>query len=169
MLDRLRDSDLKARIREEIETTIAGWENLIAGSGFEGIQIASVPEDSDTSVVGKRISEIAAERGEDPWDTFFSLLLDTGGRIGALYHMMSEEDVRTAMQFPWVSVGTDAAALRPEGELGRGQPHPRAYGTFPRILGRYVREDGVLTLPVVCPDGVRTRAFDEWQTVTCAY
>ncbi|MBI2834517.1 MAG: amidohydrolase family protein, partial [Acidobacteria bacterium] len=147
MLTRLRDPDLRARMRSEIETTIDGWENLIAGAGFEGIQIASVPDDQDQSVVGKRLADIAKQRNQDPWDTFFALLIDNEARVGALYHMMSEEDVRTAMKFPWVSVGTDSAAIEPEGLLGRGQPHPRSYGTFPRILGRYVRDEGVLPLP----------------------
>lgn len=151
MLERLRDPALRARIREEIAAKLPGEgydgaENLIAGSTFDGVQIASVPQDRDQTVVGRRISQIAAERGEDPWDTYFRLLVDNDGRVGALYHMMSEEDVRTAMTFPWVSVGTDAAAIKPEGELGRGQPHPRAYGTFPRILGRYVRDATLLPL-----------------------
>lgn len=146
-LERLQDPALRARIRREIETTIDGWENLIAGSGFEGIQLASLPPEMDSSLLGKRITEVASERGEDPWDTFFWLLTESGGRVGALYHMMSEDDVRTAMTFPWVSVGTDSAALAPEGELGRGQPHPRTYGTFPRILGHYVRDQKVLELP----------------------
>jgi N-acyl-D-aspartate/D-glutamate deacylase len=151
MLSRLRDASLIPKIRAEIETKLPGEgfdgaENLVAGSTFEGIQIASVPQDRDQSVVGKRISEIAAARGEDPWDTYFKLLTENDGRVGALYHMMSEEDVRTAMRFSWVSVGTDAAAIKPDGELGRGQPHPRAYGTFPRILGRYVRDAKLLPM-----------------------
>jgi N-acyl-D-amino-acid deacylase len=151
MLGRLRDPGLVAKIRAEIETKLPGEgfdgaENLIAGSTFEGIQIASVPQDRDQSVVGKRISEIAAARGEDPWTTYVRLLTENDGRVGALYHMMSEEDVRTGMRFPWVSVGTDAAAIKPDGELGRGQPHPRAYGTFPRILGRYVRDAKLLPM-----------------------
>jgi N-acyl-D-amino-acid deacylase len=146
-LERLADPALRARIRRDVLTEKEGWENLIAGSGFDGIQLASLPPEMDSSLLGKRITEVAAERGEDPWDTFFWLLSASGGRIGALYHMMSEDDVRTAMAFPWVSVGTDSAALRPDGELGRGQPHPRSYGTFPRILGHYVREEGVLELP----------------------
>jgi N-acyl-D-amino-acid deacylase len=146
-LERLKDPALRARIRHEVETTIDGWENLIAGSGFEGIQLASLPPEMDAALLGKRVAQLATERGEDPWDTFFWLLTESGGRIGALYHMMSEDDVRTAMKFPWVSVGTDSAALSPEGELGRGQPHPRTYGTYPRILGHYVREEKVLELP----------------------
>jgi N-acyl-D-aspartate/D-glutamate deacylase len=145
-IERLKDPALRARMRRDIETTIDGWENLVAAAGFDGIQIASVPATADQGVIGKRIAQIASERGEDPWDTLFRLLIETDGRAGALYHMMSEDDVRTAMRYGFVTIGTDAAALRPEGELGRGQPHPRAYGTFPRILGRYVRDEKVLEL-----------------------
>lgn len=145
-IERLKDPAQRARIRRDIETTTDGWENLVAAAGFEGIQIASLPPGADPSPLGKRLSHIAADRGADPWTTMFDLLVEHDGRVGALYHMMSEEDVRTAMQYGFVMVGTDAAALRPEGELGRGQPHPRAYGTYPRILGRYVREQQVVTL-----------------------
>ncbi|MFN2445191.1 MAG: amidohydrolase family protein [Vicinamibacterales bacterium] len=147
MMERLQDPVIRARARKEIESTIDGWENLILGSTFEGIQVASVPRDADQSVLGKRIAAIATERKQDPWDTYFQLLLDTGGRVGALYHMMSEEDVKTGLQWPSVSIGTDAAAIRTEGPLAQGSPHPRAYGTFPRVLGKYVRDEGVLTLP----------------------
>ena len=145
-VERLKDPVQRARIRREIETTMDGWENLAAAAGLDGIQIASVPPDADQSVLGKRLTAIAAERGEDPWDTLFRLLVDTQGQTGALYHMMSEDDVRTGLAFPFVTIGTDAAAVRPEGELGRGQPHPRAYGTFPRVLGRYVRDEKVIPL-----------------------
>ena len=146
MLERLRDPKLRAKMKHDIEANTE-VENLLAGSTFDGVQIASVPADKDQSIVGKRLSQIAKERGADNWDTLFTVLLDNEGRVGALYHMMSEDDVKTAMQFPWVSVGTDSAAIKPEGELGRGQPHPRSYGTFPRILGHYVRDEKVLPLP----------------------
>jgi N-acyl-D-amino-acid deacylase len=147
MMERLNDPAIRARARKEIETTIDGWENLILGSTFDGIQVASVPSDTDQSVIGRRIGEIARERKQDPWDIYFQLLLDTGGRVGALYHMMSEDDVRTGLKWRSVSIGTDAAAIRAEGPLARGAPHPRAYGTFPRILGKYVRDEPLITLP----------------------
>ena len=140
MLQRLKDPDVRTRARKEIETTIDGWENLILGSTFEGIQIANVPPTADQSVLGKRITEIARERKQDPWETFFALLQETEGRAGALYHMMSEPDVTTGLQWSLVSIGTDSSALRTEGVLARGVPHPRAYGTFPRVLGKYVRD-----------------------------
>jgi N-acyl-D-aspartate/D-glutamate deacylase len=147
MLARLADPATRARARREIETAIDGWENLILAATFDGIQVASVPRDSDQSVLGKRIAQIAAERKRDPWDVYFQLLLDTGGRVSALYHMMSEDDVKAAMRWSGTTFGTDSSALRAEGVLARGSPHPRAYGTFPRVLGKYVREEKVLTLP----------------------
>ena len=146
MLARLANPGERAKMRRDIEANTE-VENLLAGATFDGVQIASVPADKDQSVVGKRLSEIAAARHQDNWDTLFAVLRENDGRVGALYHMMSEDDVKAAMRFPWVSVGTDSAAIKPDGELGRGQPHPRSYGTFPRILGRYVREQQVLTLP----------------------
>jgi len=147
MLARLQDPATRARARREIETTIDGWENLILGSTFEGIQVASVPPETDQSVVGKRLAEIAKARSQDVWETYFSLIQETGGRVGALFHMMSEEDVKTGLAWGRVTIGTDSAAVRAEGLLARGSPHPRAYGTFPRVLKKYVREDRVLTLP----------------------
>jgi len=146
MIERLNDPTIRARARQEIETKIDGWENLLRAATFEGIQIASVPKDFDQSVLGRRITEIASGRKQDPWDTYFQLLIATGGRVSALYHMMSEDDVKTALRSA-VTIGTDSAALRAEGVLAQGSPHPRAYGTFPRVLGKYVRDEKVLTLP----------------------
>jgi N-acyl-D-aspartate/D-glutamate deacylase len=147
MLERLKDPATRARARNEIETKLDGWENLLMAATFDGIQVASVPREFDQSVIGKRLSQIAAERKADAWDVYFRLLIDSGGRIGALYHMMSEADVATGLRAPFVTIGTDSSALRSEGVLAQGSPHPRAYGTFPRVLGKYVREDKLLTLP----------------------
>lgn len=146
MLERLKDPATRARARNEIETKIDGWENLLMAATFEGIQVASVPREFDQSIIGKRLSQIAAERKADVWDVYFQLLIDTGGRVGALYHMMSEADVATGLRFDRVTIGTDSSALRTEGLLARGNPHPRTYGTFPRVLGKYVREDKLLSL-----------------------
>ena len=146
MLARLKDPAIRKRARAEIESKIDGWENLLLAATFEGIQIASAPKELDQSIIGKRISQIAAERKADPWDVYFQLLTDSGGRIGALYHMMSEADVTTGLQSPLVTIGTDSSALRSEGALAQGSPHPRSYGTFPRVLGKYVREDHVMSL-----------------------
>lgn len=147
MLERLNDPATRARARQEIETKMDGWENLLMAATFDGIQIASAPPDVDQSIIGKRISQLAAERKADPWDVLFQLLIASQGRIGALYHMMSEADVVTGLKYGRVTIGTDSSALRTEGILARGAPHPRSYGTFPRVLGKYAREDKVLTLP----------------------
>jgi len=146
MLERLKNPAERAKVRRDVEANTE-VENLLQGATFDGIQIASVPPDKDQSVVGKRLSQIAAERHQDNWETLFSILIDNDGRVSALFHMMSEDDVKDAMRYPWVSVGTDSDARRPDGPLGAGQPHPRSYGTFPRILGRYVRDEHVLPLP----------------------
>lgn len=146
MLERLKDPATRERARREIETTIDGWENLVRGSTFEGIQIASVPPSADQTLVGRRISEIAAARKQDVWTTYFQILMETEGRAGALYHMMSEDDVTTGLRDSGASIGSDSAAIRAEGILARGAPHPRAYGTFPRVLAKYVRADNVLPL-----------------------
>ncbi|HXG89859.1 MAG TPA: D-aminoacylase [Vicinamibacterales bacterium] len=147
MLARLKDPAIRSRAQREIEGTIDGWENLVLASGFEGIQIASVPASADQSLVGKRLSEIAAARNQSPLQTLFDILAETDGRAGALYHMMSEDDVKNGLRWGGTSIGSDSSAVRPDGPLGRGAPHPRAYGSFPRVLGKYVREDQVLTLP----------------------
>ena len=146
MVERLKVPATRARARNEIETKLDGWENLLKAATFDGIQIASVPREFDQSVIGKRISQIAAERKADPWDVYFQLLIDSGGRIGALYHMMSEDDVKTGLRWNRVSIGTDSAALRTQGVLAQGSPHPRSYGTFPRVLGKYVRDDKLFPL-----------------------
>lgn len=146
MLARLKDPAVRQRARAEIESKIDGWENLLQATTFEGIQIASAPKEIDQSIIGKRIAQIAVERKVDPWDVYFQLLIESGGRIGALYHMMSEADVATGLQSSLVTIGTDSPALRQEGVLAQGSPHPRSYGTFPRVLGKYVRDDKVMTL-----------------------
>jgi N-acyl-D-aspartate/D-glutamate deacylase len=96
---------------------------------------------------GKSIAQIAKEWGKDPADAAFDLVAQGEGRVMAIYHMMSEQDIETALRFPWTSIGSDAgAALNPGTPDGTGLAHPRAYGNFPRVIARYVRERSVLTL-----------------------
>ena len=145
MLRRLEDPAVRAKARREIETTIDGWENLILGATFEGIQVASVPPETDQSVVGRRITEIAASRRQDPWDTFFDLILSTGGRVGALFHMMSEEDVQVGLRWGSVSIGTDSAAVRTEGPCHAAR-RTRGPTDLPRVLGHYARDEQLFPL-----------------------
>lgn len=144
-LRRLADPDLRRRIRREVEEGHDGWENFLRSAGFDGVTIASVPAGADASVVGQTLAALAAARGVDPWDVFFGLLVEHRLAVSALYALMHEDDVRAAMTRPWISVGTDSAA-QTDAAGQAGKPHPRGFGTMPRVLGAYVRDGAVLSL-----------------------
>lgn len=115
--------------------------------GFENIVASRFSEAELKPFEGKTIAEIARGRGdEDPADTCFDLILEEGNFVPGIYHNMSESNVRRIMKLPWVTIASDGLALRPDGVLGEGIAHPRSYGTFPRVLGKYVREEAALTL-----------------------
>lgn len=147
MLARLANPAMRARVRREIERGHDGWENFLRAAGFDGVTIAAVREGGDTSVVGLSLAEIARRRGQPEWDVFFDLLIANEGRVAALYALMDEDDVRTALKQPWVSIGSDSGAQPDSGPLAVGRPHPRGFGSFPRVLGRYVRDEGLVPLP----------------------
>jgi len=147
MVARLLDPEERAGIRKAIETPTDDWENLyLQAGGAEGVLIVGVKKDANKKYQGKRLSEIAQERGVDPFTAMFDLLADEDGSVMCVYFLMSEDDVRTAMAAPWVAFDCDASGVRPDGVLGASMTHPRAYGTFPRVLGRYVREEKLLRL-----------------------
>ena len=115
--------------------------------GWEGIVASRFVSDELKPLEGKTVAQIAKMRGDaDPIETCFDLIVEDGGMVNGIYHNMSEDDVSLIMQKPWVAISSDGTALRPDGVLGDGKPHPRSYGTHPRVLGKYVREDRVLTL-----------------------
>jgi N-acyl-D-amino-acid deacylase len=93
---------------------------------------------------GQRLGEIARAQDRDPFEVYFDLLVEHEGNVGGVFFSMCEDDVQTVMRWPQTMVGSDASSVAPYGQLGEGKPHPRAYGTFPRVLGRYVRELGTL-------------------------
>jgi len=146
LVARLKDPAERTRIRAEIESPKEEWDNLFTTTGPENILIAGVKKAANKTYQGKRLSEIAAARGVDPYTAMFDLLQDESGTVSAIYFEMSEDDVRTAMTQPWIAFDCDAEGRRPDGILGSSMTHPRAYGTFPRILGRYVREEKILHL-----------------------
>lgn len=147
LLGRLRDPATRTRLRAEISRPGEDWENFywMAG-GAEGVLVSSVNHPELKAYEGKRLAEVARERGEDPLEALFDVLVADQAQTGAIYFLMSEEDMQAALQQPWTSIGTDYPEVRTEGPLSTWTPHPRAYGSFPRILGRYVREQKLLTL-----------------------
>lgn len=147
MIRRLTSPSIRSRIRREIERGHGGWENFLQSAGFDGVTIADVRAGGDTSVIGLTLAEIAAQRQQSPWDVFFDLLIAHDGRVSALYALMHEDDVRVVLQQPWVSIGSDSSAQPADGPLAVGRPHPRGFGSFPRVLGRYVREQQAIPLP----------------------
>jgi N-acyl-D-amino-acid deacylase len=147
MLARLNDAALRARMEKDILNGVPGWfDHYLAMKGWESCVVASVKNEKNRVHEGKSIEQISKSLNTKPTDVVFDLLKEEGGSVPAVYFLMSEDDVRTALQTPWVSIGSDGTAVRPDGILGKGKPHPRWYGTFPRVLGKYVREEKVLAL-----------------------
>ena len=144
LFDNLGDPEMRARIREEVLNPTSDWENLGELSTPEGVMVVGVEKEENKKWVGWRLNDIAAEMGKDWIDTAMDLILSDSTRVGTLYFMMNEDNVKLQMQQPWMKFGTDASGMNPE--TAEGMTHPRAYGTYPRILGNYVREEGVMPL-----------------------
>jgi N-acyl-D-aspartate/D-glutamate deacylase len=149
MLARLKDPALKARLESEILHGIPGsdWYNHYTATGsWEGMLLVSFSNPAYKKYEGKRMNQVIADLNLPPVDALFKVLSDNNGSVPTVYFHHSEDDMRYALKQPFVSIGSDGTAVATEGELARGNPHPRYYGTFPRVLGRYVREENVLTL-----------------------
>jgi dihydroorotase/N-acyl-D-amino-acid deacylase len=147
MLARLKDKEIRERLKKEITTDVKEWENIYLGSGgAPGVLIGAVVNRDLESMQGKRLSQIAEEQRKNPLDALFDLILADHGQTGAIYFMMTEADMRAAMRAPFVSFCTDSGARANDGPLSGSKSHPRGWGSYPRILGRYVREEHLLTL-----------------------
>jgi N-acyl-D-amino-acid deacylase len=144
MLKRIEDAAVRGRIRKELEAPVTG-QSLLERIGWEHIMIAWCPKRKDAE--GRRIAEIAAARRLDPLDAVFELLRDAQGVASMIMFQLDEADLRRALAHPHVMIGSDGSALATSGEMSAGKPHPRSYGTFPRVLGEYTREQRVLSLP----------------------
>ena len=152
LAERLKDPETRTRIRKEMDDPHPIWENRMISAGtWHNVQIASVPaqtgiESGYKRYEGKRVDEAAREAGKDPYDFVFDLLIANRGGVSCVWFIINEDDLKLAMRQPWVSIGSDGSALATSGPLRTGVPHPRNFGTFPRVLGKYVREEHVLTL-----------------------
>lgn len=146
MLKRLRSSEERRRIKKDIEQGIPGWENFISDCGWENIYVSSVTTKGNKGLEGKSLAEIAKIKKKDEFTALFDLLLEEEGKATMVLFMMDEEDICRVMTNNLQMVGTDGWAVAPYGILGVGKPHPRFYGTYPKVLGEYVREKGILSL-----------------------
>ena len=128
---------------------LPNWYNhyLATGDGWGGMILVSLRHERNKPFQGKRMSELIAARGGHPADVLFDVLIEENGSVPTVFFHHSEADMQLIMKQPWTSIGSDGSAVNPDGPTGRTHPHPRYYGTFPRVLGRYVRELKVITLP----------------------
>jgi len=147
-VERLQDPEIRARVVEEIRTPSDDWENLyLAAGGPENLLFFSFNSDALKPLTGKTLAEVAAARGTSPEDTMIDLVIEDDSRVGTIYFLMSEDNVRKKIRLPWMAFGSDAGAPAPEGVFLESATHPRAYGTFARLLGRYVRDEQLISLP----------------------
>jgi N-acyl-D-amino-acid deacylase len=147
-VERLRDPAIRARVVEEIRRPAEGWENLYhAASGADGVILLGFRNDDLKPLTGKTLAEVAALRGTSPEETIVDLVIEDDSRVAAAYFIMSEDNIAKKIRQPWMAFGSDAESLAPEGVFLQSNPHPRAYGTFARLLGKYVREQQVISLP----------------------
>jgi N-acyl-D-amino-acid deacylase len=147
MIARLRDKQTRERLIREIATDSRDWENIYLGSGGpSGILIASVVNRNLERWQGKRLSEIATEQKKEPLNALLDFIIADHGQTGAIFFMMSESDMKAALKSPFVSICTDNGARATDGPLAGSKSHPRGWGTYPRILGRYVRDEHLMPL-----------------------
>jgi N-acyl-D-aspartate/D-glutamate deacylase len=149
MIERLKDPSLRPRLEDEINHGIAGtnwYDHYTATGGWEGMLLVSLSNPKYKQFEGKRMSEVIRALNKPGIDALFELLENNNGSVPAVYFHHSEDDMRYAMKQPWVSIGSDGTAVTETGPLAAGNPHPRYFGTFPRVLGRYVREEKLISV-----------------------
>jgi N-acyl-D-amino-acid deacylase len=146
MRRRLRDPEARKKIKEDIETK-TDWPNFYQNAADpKNILLIGFKQDALKPLQGRTLAQVAAERQTGPVETLMDLLAEDESRISTVYFMMTEENVRKLIQLPWISFGSDEASQAPEGVFLKSMPHPRAYGNFARLLGKYVREEKLISL-----------------------
>jgi N-acyl-D-aspartate/D-glutamate deacylase len=144
---RLADPETRKRIAQAIRTPSDDWENLYLAAGSpDRVLLVEFKSDTLKPLTGKTLAEAAKARGEDPVDTIMNLVLEDRSRVGTVYFMMSEDNLLREIKLPWVSFGSDASSMAPELPFTKSSAHPRAYGNFARVLGKYVRDEKAITI-----------------------
>lgn len=145
-IKRLKDPAIRARVAAEMKKPGGDWENLYFGAGADKMILSGFKNDALKPLTGKTLAEVAAMRGKSPEETAMDLVVEDGSRVGTVYFLMSEDNVRRQIQLPWMSFGSDAASQAPEGVFLKSGAHPRTYGNFARLLGHYVRDEKLIPL-----------------------
>src|SRR5437867_2682693 len=147
LFKRLRDPATREKIKAQVQTPSDEWENMYLAAGSpEHILLSEFKSQKLKPLTGKTLAEVAKTRGKDPIDTAMDLIAEDESRIGTIYFMISEENIKKELAKPWISFGSDEASQAPEGVFLKSNPHPRAYGNFARTLGKYVRDEKVLPM-----------------------
>jgi len=143
---RLQDPKVRERLRREMTTPTDAWENLLLAAGGEGALLVGFKNEALRGYAGKTLAEVARLRGKPVPDTAMDLVVEDGSRVQVVYFLMAEDNVKKQIRLPWVSFGSDAASMAPEGVFVKTSTHPRSYGNFARLLGKYVRDERVVPL-----------------------
>lgn len=148
LFKRIKDPETRHKILTEMRTPTNKWENLYLAAGSpDKVLMVGFKNDKLKPLTGKTLAEVAKMRGTDPENTILDLMFEDQSRVGTVYFLMSEENIKKQIRYPWVSFGSDASSQAPEGVFLKSNTHPRAYGNFARLLGKYVREEKVISLP----------------------
>jgi N-acyl-D-amino-acid deacylase len=145
-ITRMKDPAIREKVKKEIDTPTDAWENLFLAAGPEKILLVAFKNDKLKPLTGKSLAEVAKMRGKSPEETAMDLVIEDDSRVGTIYFLMSEDNVRREVALPWVSFGSDAEAPATDGVFLKSNPHPRTYGNFVRVVGEYARDEKVLPL-----------------------
>ncbi|MBU1825462.1 MAG: D-aminoacylase [Alphaproteobacteria bacterium] len=145
-IERLKAPAIRARVAAEMKQPGSDWENLYFGAGADKMILSGFKSEKLKPLTGKTLAEVAAMRGKSPEETAMDLVVEDGSRVGTVYFLMSEDNVRKQIQLPWMSFGSDAASQATEDPFLKSGAHPRTYGNFARLLGRYVRDEKLISL-----------------------
>jgi N-acyl-D-amino-acid deacylase len=143
---RLQDPAIRARVAEAMDTPTDEWENLYLAAGADNVLLTGFRNEALRPLIGQTLAEVAADRGTTPAETAMDLVVEDSSRVDVVYFLMSEENVQRQIALPWMTFGSDAGSMATEGVFLESNTHPRAYGNFARLLGKYVREEQVIPL-----------------------
>lgn len=145
-VNRLKDAEVRKKVKQQMVTPSNDWENLFLAAGPEKMLLVGFKSEALKPLTGKTLSEVAEMRGTSPAETAMNLVIEDDSRVGTVYFLMSEENIKKKIAIPWVAFDSDAGSLAPYGVFLKQNPHPRAYGSFARLLGKYVRDEKIILL-----------------------